>query len=633
MMEQRIIVNLGQGSWQQGFPTVTVQLWSDCDSVPLQFSGMLPAAAGLLLLYERWQAYYRVLNGNLGLRKSQSAPAIEIEEDDITHVSSADFDALCIKLKKQFNAWLSVSSFVNVERQLRTHLSASSQMQLIVEASDASVRRFPWHLWDFLEDYRQAEVAIAPLEHRRNEMTPYKQKTGVRILSILGDTTGIEVSKDRALLKNLADVDAVVLDEPSRVKLDECLWDEQGWDILFFAGHSASLGGGTSGQIKINATESLSIAQLKYGLQAAIKKGLRLAIFNSCDGMGLAKALADLHIPYLIVMREPIPDQVAQAFLMNFFRAFATGIPFHLAVREARERLQGMEGQFPCASWLPVLCQNPTSGSLSWQSLQGQSSQELLKLRNAESLLKSRSQTGPNARLIGWQGASAVLIISFLVASFVMGVRSLGLLEMSELKAFDHLIQMQSRAQVDERILMVTIDKQDIAYQDSEAMERKVGWSLSDTALTLLVDKIVPHSPSSIGLDLSHPFEFPPELVNRLKDYNHFIGVCQSNSAEVPIEDATPSPSIPIKQIGFSDFPVDRDGVVRRALVLMGDGEPCATTRSFSLQLAHSYLAQKGVEPIKKLSDGQRKLGAQILPQLTHNAGGYEGMVQFEVTL
>ena len=61
----------------------------------------------------------------------------------------------------------------------------------------------------------------------------------------------------------------------------------------------------------------------------------------------------------MIVMREPVPDRVAQEFLKYFLQAFARGDTLYLSVREARERLQGLENQFPCATWLPVICQNP----------------------------------------------------------------------------------------------------------------------------------------------------------------------------------------------------------------------------------------------------------------------------------
>ncbi|MEO0768898.1 MAG: CHASE2 domain-containing protein, partial [Cyanobacteria bacterium J06649_4] len=477
MIEQRIIVNLGQGNWQQGFPTITVRLWSGSDLAPMQFSGRLPAAPGLLLLYERWQAYYKALNGNLGLRqpKLQQPPtiaSIEIEEDDITHLSNADFDALCEKLKQQFNAWLSVSSFFDVEKQLRTHLATSIPIQLVIETSDASVRRFPWHLWDLLEDYRQAEVAIASLERKRNNAARNRKSPEVRVLSILGDTTGIQVSQDRSLLDNLTDVNAVVLDEPSRVELDKSLWDEQGWDVLFFAGHSTSLVGDASGKIKINATESLSIAQLKYGLQTAIKKGLRLAIFNSCDGMGLAKELADLHIPYLIVMREPIPDPVAQAFLMNFLRAFAAGIPFHLAMREARERLQGMEGQFPCASWLPVLCQNPGIGALTWHELKTPMNQK--GISSTQHLLE-------------------VLMFGAIASLLILTLRTIGILEPYELSAYDQFMNWQPSNNLPERILVVEATQEDVnAY----------GSPIPDSILAQAVETIERYQPRVIGIDI-----------------------------------------------------------------------------------------------------------------------------------
>ena len=96
-----------------------------------------------------------------------------------------------------------------------------------------------------------------------------------------------------------------------------------------------------------------------------------MAIFNSCDGLGLAWELQKLQIPQVIVMGEPVPDHVAQEFLKYFLIPFAKGQSFYLAVREARERLQGLEDQFPCASWLPVICQNPLVKPPTWLALTG----------------------------------------------------------------------------------------------------------------------------------------------------------------------------------------------------------------------------------------------------------------------
>jgi CHAT domain len=187
----------------------------------------------------------------------------------------------------------------------------------------------------------------------------------VKILAILGDSRGIDLQPDRAALKAI-DADITFLDEPKRQELSETLW-QQNWDILFFAGHSRSQPDGATGQLWLNPKELLSIADLQYALTQSINHGLKLAIFNSCDGLGLANELADLQIPQMIVMRQPVPDTVAQAFLSNFLQRFAQGQPFYQAVRNAREQLHDLEDQNPCASWLPVIIQNPATLPPTWQ--------------------------------------------------------------------------------------------------------------------------------------------------------------------------------------------------------------------------------------------------------------------------
>ena len=85
--------------------------------------------------------------------------------------------------------------------------------------------------------------------------------------------------------------------------------DEKGWDILFFSGHSQTES--APGRIFINRSDSLTMQDLREGLKTAVRRGLQLAFFNSCDGLGIAAELESLHIPQIIVMREPVPDKVA----------------------------------------------------------------------------------------------------------------------------------------------------------------------------------------------------------------------------------------------------------------------------------------------------------------------------------
>ena len=68
----------------------------------------------------------------------------------------------------------------------------------------------------------------------------------------------------------------------------------------------------------------------------------------------------------MIVMREPVPDEVARQFLKYFLEDFSGGQSLYSAVRNARQRLEWMEDEFPCASWLPVICQNPAARPFVW---------------------------------------------------------------------------------------------------------------------------------------------------------------------------------------------------------------------------------------------------------------------------
>ncbi|WP_049557379.1 ABC transporter substrate-binding protein [Limnoraphis robusta] len=138
------------------------------------------------------------------------------------------------------------------------------------------------------------------------------------------------------------------------------------WDIIFYAGHS-------SGQsICLSNEPNLPINNLRQALRIAAPN-IKLAIFNSCDGLGIAEYLAEFNIPHLIVMREPVPDIVARSFLKYFLEEFIQGKPLHAAVRQARKKLHQLEvptannePYYPGASWLPILLQNPTAPQLYW---------------------------------------------------------------------------------------------------------------------------------------------------------------------------------------------------------------------------------------------------------------------------
>jgi hypothetical protein len=358
-MTQLVILKLGSGSFVQGFP-VTLQIGDEASRPSVEVTGTLPPAPKLGDRYTQWQVAYRGLGLSARLEKPKKQK---------TQVSRS---GLCTEaaqqLKDHLNQWLNSEEFRPIKEALLKKLQSSEVIRFIIQTQELQHQQLPWHFWTLLvEDYTKAEIALSSPEYQDVE---WIERPGepLKILAILGNSEGIDVQADRELLQQLPGAEVTFLVEPKRKELTDTLW-AKGWDILCFSGHSSTEG--ETGKLAINQTDSLTVAELKNALKTSIAQGLRLAIFNSCDGLGLARNLADLHIPQVIVMREPVPDVVAQEFLKYFLKAFARGQSLYLSVREARERLQGIEDQFPCATWLPVIYQNPATLPPTWEDLGG----------------------------------------------------------------------------------------------------------------------------------------------------------------------------------------------------------------------------------------------------------------------
>jgi hypothetical protein len=363
-MGKLVVIKIGAGSFEQGFP-VTLEIGEERDRADTSLPGKLPPSP-IDSLYDNWQSEYR--------KKvfGRMTPA----EAQVNNFSDSNLRENSRLLKEELNNWLNSQTFIPIQNKLRDQLKKDDMARVIIETDDPKLRRLPWYLWDLVESRPLAEVALSSPTFERVDKS-VKPKAKVRILAILGDSsppnhqTGIrlDLNADMSFFEGLPGAETVPLVEPKRQEFNETLWDKKGWDILFFAGHSSSHPDGTTGQIDINPNESLTIQDLKYALKEAIERGLQLAIFNSCDGLGIAKELAELQIPQIIVMREPVDDFVAKNFLKYFLDAFSSGKSLYLAVREAREKLHGLENYFPCASLLPVICQNPTVKPVTWRGL------------------------------------------------------------------------------------------------------------------------------------------------------------------------------------------------------------------------------------------------------------------------
>ncbi len=359
VIEKLVILKFGQGSFEKGF-TITVQIGNEGSQPYLSTSGELPPAS-IDLAYQEWQQSYRKMIPSIQLTNDPdqttnvSSTRISGDRNQTTNFSDVeDCKNKSRELRVHLNNWLRSGLFLPIRDFIIEKIQRDDNVRFLIQTENKSLQRLPWQICDLFTRFSRAGVGICPPDYI---MPPVPvPRSPVRILAILGSNTGIDVEADRLHLQKLTHAKVTFLLKPEKQTLYDLLWQEH-WDILFFAGHSSSYA--ECGRIYINDTESLTIEDLHYPLKAAVAKGLKLAIFNSCDGLELARSLFDLHISQIIVMREPVPDIVAQEFLKYLLSGLSKLEPLHLAVRHAREQLQWLEKDCPCATWLPTIFQNP----------------------------------------------------------------------------------------------------------------------------------------------------------------------------------------------------------------------------------------------------------------------------------
>ncbi|MCL1471933.1 CHASE2 domain-containing protein [Argonema antarcticum] len=239
--------------------------------------------------------------------------------------------------------------------------------------------------------------------------------------------------------------------------------------------------------------------------------------------------------------------------------------------------------------------------------------------------LKSR-QTKPKVRF-RWRDLPKVLLASVLVTSAVMGIRWFGILQSSELQAYDRLMRSRPPERLDSRILMVVANEKDIA---------KYGHPLPDAILAQLLDKLQQYQPIVIGLDLYRDRPVPPgydKFVAHLKKNNRLIAICKFAADK---ESIAPPPKSTIERLGFVNLLYDIDGIntVRRYLLSRypdaKEGfQDCNTGHSFSFQLAYRYLDEKNIQT--KVTSEQDWVFEKpeyniVFKSLESRAGGYQNI-------
>ncbi len=383
-MSRVAVLKIGVGDFSEGFDA-SLQFWSDNAPPTEEICGRLPGHLKVRAFYELWRSAYLTLKPLVpNLMRSKNDNSVSEIGQTTNRASSEGVSAcrrLALSLEAEMKHWLkSGGTWQPIREGLLKKLSNKrGKIRIILQINnpDIVLWKLPWHVWDLLQDDdgRNLEIALSSSEFKRakvlNKTAIGKEKA--RILGVLGDSTGINVQTDREEVERLSCAEAIFLDKPQPQDFLKQLRSEIGWDIFLFSGHSERVA--ESGRIYINQNSSLEVSDFKNSLREAIGQGLKIAIFNSCDSVGLVRDLAEasLYIPVAIAMREQVPDAIAQAFLKEFLTEYASGQSLQTSVRRSRDRLEDWEQVWPGVTWLPAICQNPAEVPPTWQELSGNS--------------------------------------------------------------------------------------------------------------------------------------------------------------------------------------------------------------------------------------------------------------------
>jgi hypothetical protein len=320
----------------------------------------LPDADQLFERYQEWQSHYRRLDPHQ--HRLTTNKAVSLVPERINECLDAG-----AMLQAHLHQWYGSTGFQMMLDRIAEIVKPESEVEISVIARTKALLRLPWNLvWQpLLDQYSQTEVALI-LEPTQSPATESREERQVRVLSILASAQGIKIDRSKEYLNALPHTESEFVVAPDDREFVAQLTDYS-WSVLFISSYIS--GYLPNNRFYLNHHDTIPIAELKYCIQTAVQRGVKILILNCGDGLELASELADLQIPYLIVMREAVQDQVAQEFMKLMLKGFANGKSVNVATREARERLQAIEKVVPAASWLPVICHPRNRPPQRWEEI------------------------------------------------------------------------------------------------------------------------------------------------------------------------------------------------------------------------------------------------------------------------
>ncbi|MGB8701856.1 MAG: CHASE2 domain-containing protein [Thermosynechococcaceae cyanobacterium] len=321
--------------------------------------------------YHAWQKAYLHFYKTALRGKAVAVGSLSPEQSD----GQAQLVQAEAQLLRTFHHWLRAPELFDLRATLAQGLGTAEsapqggRADLFLTCSPLALERLPWETWEIGPEFGaggRLRIARTPSNLRRTLAPISVFRRRPRILAILGDETGLDFQGDRQALQSLAKIADIRLMgwqpalDAAGLKAQICaaIAEEPGWDGLFFAGHSNETAM-TGGELAIAPHTTLQMSELAPYLAIAQQRGLKFALFNSCKGLNIANALIDLGLSQVAILREPIHNRVAHAFLVQFAHSLAQHCDVHDALLAACASLQRQQVAYPSAYLIPSLFCHP----------------------------------------------------------------------------------------------------------------------------------------------------------------------------------------------------------------------------------------------------------------------------------
>jgi branched-chain amino acid transport system substrate-binding protein len=366
-MSRVVILKIGDGSFETGF-SVTLEIRDNHRFLiaPFAKGRLVPNLDIATALQNYRRAYYHWV-------ESQPSLGITVPHSMITNAAVGDprdkLRQATQTLRDSLNTWLNSSYLSSIQNHILFHINTKSEVRFFIQTTHFDLQQIPWECWNFLHEWFP-DVEIA-LTIQRNP--PVINLTSpIKVLVILGNIdsknehTSLCLSSLQTVLGNPDKISMQILSPSSEIPLstinihNELIKNQ--WDIVVYLGHSQTSSDGHDGVFIIDNNTALSPEHnLRNSLEIAVKKGLKLVICNSCDGLGIGRQLAKIGVPHIIVMKEPIAVRVALRFLEVFLPNFLGHKSLQESLTIARQELRLHEFKVDAASssLLPRLIENP----------------------------------------------------------------------------------------------------------------------------------------------------------------------------------------------------------------------------------------------------------------------------------